>query len=452
MAFVGFAEVLLIVMLSGNVPADAVSFIPTAHYFKSRNVEASIDKLVDLAKTDPIDPKTQIMQLVAMKALAEDIANLKKAKNLGEHRKTLEDIASGKKAADPAGFAKDYAAKLLAALDGTPLPMPAELPARVYEDGLRWFPANVQFASVMDNRVARNEAMVARFVASLQPLIPDKEKGQIYDAIEKIGNVELHRMAFAMREEPRNAQPEEKKKLVIDRPDTEIFIRLTGRANRLWLAELLAREGGSGFKIEHSKGPSGEDMTYVKKGVNDPPAMVFIGSTEMLMCGYERTGGRDHNTLLEKCLNVRAGKEDSALKGPLVELLKKTPNKAHGVVAGKLPNLFGRGAPFSLPSEVLAYALRTPQGQDLAADLTMEDKESAMALTQLISQGRTSGLEALKKVQNDLPPNVNTASIINTLESLQVQAKENVVSVRILITDDAVMSFPALMFGLRAGF
>src|SRR5689334_9319525 len=92
----GFSELILMAMFGGNVPTDIVTFIPTKAYFQSRMVEVSIDNMMELAAKEPNEPKTHFRQLMAMKALTEDAANLKKSDKLANYRKTLEAIAAGK--------------------------------------------------------------------------------------------------------------------------------------------------------------------------------------------------------------------------------------------------------------------------------------------------------------------------------------------------------------------
>src|ERR1022692_3768457 len=99
MMFFGFAEVLVLAVLSGGTTStDLVALVQPKHYFEDRQFEPSIDKMVDLAGEDPKDAKTQITQLTSLRYLADESAALKKSPKYAAHRQALEEIAAGKKA------------------------------------------------------------------------------------------------------------------------------------------------------------------------------------------------------------------------------------------------------------------------------------------------------------------------------------------------------------------
>ena len=113
----GFAEVLVLALMSGGMAsADLVSLVQPQHYFQARKIDVSIDRMVDIANTEPKDAKAQIMQLTALRYLADETEAFKKAPNYATNRQALEAIAQGKKAQDPLGFAQDYANRVLARL------------------------------------------------------------------------------------------------------------------------------------------------------------------------------------------------------------------------------------------------------------------------------------------------------------------------------------------------
>src|SRR6266700_3030172 len=153
----GFTEILMLLFMSGGAGnTDLASLLPAPTYFKSRNIDINIDKAVELARKDPTDGKTQIAQLVALRYLADETAKLKASPNYQQHRQLLEQIAMGRKAQDPQGFAKEYAANVLATLDGAKLPAPTAPSVR--DDSFRWFPADAKLLGAIDTRLTRAES------------------------------------------------------------------------------------------------------------------------------------------------------------------------------------------------------------------------------------------------------------------------------------------------------
>src|ERR1700722_18986727 len=99
MLAVSFVEVLMMAILSGGSGStDLVAMMQPRQYFESRQIEISIDKMVDLANEEPKNAKTQIVQLNALRYLADESDNLKKSANYAAYRQQLEAIAQGKKA------------------------------------------------------------------------------------------------------------------------------------------------------------------------------------------------------------------------------------------------------------------------------------------------------------------------------------------------------------------
>src|SRR5437870_4041672 len=108
MVMVSWMQVLLLLVTSAaGQPTDLASLLSPADYFQSRGIEMSTDKLLELAAKDPVDGRTQLAQLLALRALGDD-KNFKNAANYATQRKILEDIAAGLKAQDKLGFAKEY--------------------------------------------------------------------------------------------------------------------------------------------------------------------------------------------------------------------------------------------------------------------------------------------------------------------------------------------------------
>ena len=111
MSFEIFAPILFFLMpLSGNSVDDIVTLLPAEDYFQSRRIDTTIEKMMELAAKEPVDGKSSIQQLLALRVLGDDPAKVKKANGFAGHLQILKEIAAGEKAQDKQGFAKEYAA------------------------------------------------------------------------------------------------------------------------------------------------------------------------------------------------------------------------------------------------------------------------------------------------------------------------------------------------------
>jgi hypothetical protein len=115
----GFAEILALALLTGGMnDTDLVAMVQPKAYFESRQIRLSIDSMIDVAIREPKDNKAQIMQLSALRYLTDESVAFKKADNYASNREAIEEIAQGKRAQDKAGFAREYAQRMLDKLDG----------------------------------------------------------------------------------------------------------------------------------------------------------------------------------------------------------------------------------------------------------------------------------------------------------------------------------------------
>src|SRR5688572_24246438 len=192
----GLIEVLMLLFMTGGaMSTDLVSVLPAQAYFKARGIDINIEKAVELAAKDPDSGKAQISQLLALRYLADESAKLKGSPNIDRHRQTLTDIATGKKAQDPQGFAKDYAAAALARIDGTKLSVAAVRSPR--DDAFGWFPANATLIGALDTRLTRGETPAKSSVSEMFKMFPEEMLNQAFTAVEKVGNIRIDRVAFA---------------------------------------------------------------------------------------------------------------------------------------------------------------------------------------------------------------------------------------------------------------
>src|SRR4029077_20055271 len=102
----------------------------------------------------------------------------KKSANYAAGRQVIEAIAAGKKAQDKLGFAKEYAQRALAMLDGSPPPaQPAPGPR---EQGLAWFPAAATIVLGIENRPNPGRPVRSSAAPELLKLMPAEAKKEFY--------------------------------------------------------------------------------------------------------------------------------------------------------------------------------------------------------------------------------------------------------------------------------
>src|SRR5262249_20404909 len=137
--------------LGGGVQSgDLVTYLPAEAYFRSRSIPVNLDNMIYLAVKEPKDGEAQVKQLMCLRMLAEQPDLFKKGKDKAEALTALRKIASGELANDKQGFAKEYAERAMAVLDGGKAPTQAAGPP--LDDGLTWFPAAATLAGVVDSR------------------------------------------------------------------------------------------------------------------------------------------------------------------------------------------------------------------------------------------------------------------------------------------------------------
>ncbi len=440
----GFAEMLVLALVSGGMNStDLVALLPPAHYFQSRQIQVSIDRMIDIALTEPTTPKAQIMQLTALRYLADETDNIKKANNYATNRDAIEQIAQGKKANDPAGFAKEYAQRVLLKLDAKKTDPVKSQPLR--EDALNWFPADVRIAfavGMQQPTSGPNDPL-----KELLKLMPDAAKREMYDHVEKLGNIRVERIAYGHFENNE------------DGAKSKHFLRISGKANHRWLVEMLKSIPGGRMQAKESKDAEGTPITVLHQPGRDP-AIIAIGNTDLMIVGYDRFDGK-HDDLVAEVLEVRAKKKPSATTGPLKDRLGKIPDKAIAFAIGDVPTQMKQGLGFFLggtpaPSKLSAFIERIPNGLDLQLETTMANADDAGKLVQKVGMLRKQGVEELRNaMQQPLPagtPPIPFQAMINVLESLQVQSKADTVQTRAFVPDGLLQQLGAtsmMFFGVR---
>jgi hypothetical protein len=449
MMFFGFAEVMLLALLGGGMNnTDLVSLIPPQHYFEARQVKVSLNSMVDIGLTEPKDGKAQIMQLTALRYLIDEADAFKKADNYANNRYAIEQIAQGKKAQDKMGFAKEYAQRLLDKLDGKKAPTVKLTP--MLDDALAWFPVNVTMVGALDLRggaTANNDG-----IKELLKLMPEREKLQMYDAVEKMGNVRLDRIAFAFTDgnEKRNSK---------------FYFRFSGKGSQEGLLEFFNLMNGDRGRLQarEIKDDKGMPITLLEDPNDHAPVLMLVGNTDLVMVVQERVYVKPakgqpapeqpkREDLVEHVLDARSKKKPNAATGQLKDSLAKVPEKAVGMFVGEIPQDLKRefGQVFdAVPPRVIAFMERTPQGLDVQVEAGLVNADDAGKAVRKIGALRKQGIDELQiAMQQPLPPGsppIPFQGMINLMESLQVQNQSEKVQVRVVVPNGLIQQVPLLL-------
>lgn len=421
---------LLAILLGTGTSTDLASLVPAEDYFRVRGITASVEKLVELAGTEPKDGKAQIQQLLALRLLGEDAAKVKKSQDFAKHVALIKAIADGAKAQDKLGFSKQYAGWALAKLTGKTIPPPG--PARDLKAvTFNWFPESATFLSCMGGTGAFDPDTcqdARKMIATLSKSAPDREKTVFYDKIEELGNVRLDVIASAIT--PDHVPGDDG----LAKKREKIYLRVSGKASHAAAAKML-RDTMAFPKVVEAKGAKGEPITAFFSGGAREPSLALVGNLDLIV-GIAEVAGRidaqECEDALKAMLAVIEGKKQSVLAGPLSGDLKKVSNKAVGLVLGILPpslatDLTRANGPFKkLPSPLQIEVIPQEGGLSVRLQGKFATAEEAKIFSEEAAKHRQSGLDALKQAQAKAP--VEVAALKKILESLRVEPqKESVV-------------------------
>ncbi len=437
----GPMELLLLLALSGAGRApDLVSLLPADKYFQVRKIEVTVDKMLELATRDPKDGKTQFAQLMALRTLAEQTDQIKKARREAEVAKTLREIIEGKKAKDAHGFAADHARVALARLTGDPLkPGPAK-PGTLAGDALSWFPTPATLVGGLEGRPGTNAALATPVPGFWTKFLKEEQWQKVFEIAETIGNVRLDRVSFALN-------------MVGERDEEHcVFARISGKFHHQRLIKALkdvTEENGANdmMQVVEKKGPQGEPITIIHMKLQ-PPAFAFIGDTDMLLAGY--VGQGNQLQLLNKALDVRAKKQGSLLESnEIKERLSKVSKDAIGIVVGHLPEdlrrgMRGPGGLAAAPNFVRIEVM--PRAGELLVGFhgELDNADDAKSFCEAVQRLKDEGITALKNLPPQLPiPKTTVAALIKTLESVRVEAQGAAAVGSISLSTEAIQSLPS---------
>jgi len=432
----GPIEILFMLALSGSGQSvDLVSLAPTHDYFKSRGIEMTVPKMLELAAERPKDGKGQFVQLMALRYLAEETDG-KKAEPA--QIKTLEEIAEGKIAFDGPGFAKVYAARVLARWNNTKAPAEAVKLSR--DDAFDAFPAEVDLIGMLDPRHGGGAAPTAKLpTLEMFKKLNQGQKDQVFDFVESIGNVQLDRISFGYSSKER-----------------QFFVRFTGKFQTRWVADKLAKDAGLTKEIIPS-GKDEEDVYVLTTKDRGAPVFALVDGTlcgtDVFVVGHERFDA-DHKSLLKTALDVRAGKKPSVLKRDLKAELKKVSDKAIGFIVGEVPEALqqeGKRGIGAMPKKVIATLERGDKAMDLKVEGFLDNADDAKTFVAAVSKGRDEALAMLKNFPPDLAPGFNPKQLTGVLEGLQIEAKDGTAKLRVQVPHEVVRTFPMMFFGMRMG-
>jgi hypothetical protein len=417
----GAMELLVMLALTGGGTAnDLAAWLNGEDYFKSRQIDMKIEKMIELANTPPTTAKASIAQLLAVRWLGEHPAEAKKDKNV---RELLVQIALGKKNVDAQGFARDYAQRALALIDAKPVPT-VEIPKNsMSEEAARWFPEQCTFFGGVDLRASGQprSADAALMRARLLKLVPDQFKEQIYQFAETVGNIRVDRFVGASWPDPK-----EKEK-------GRIYFRFTGRADPERLAKFFAQTIGGRADpnqqppaLKKEIGPKGEPILLFSLA-NRPPAIAVVGDSDLIMAGFEGDQG-DHAALLQQVLNARAGRQANLTTGPLGASLKRVPAQTFAVILGEPPegmrrDLTRAGSPITALPQTFLLDLTRDKNMAIRFEGTMAKPEEARALAETAQQLKQKAIDYLKEIPADFKIKKESIELFRkAVESVQVRA------------------------------
>jgi hypothetical protein len=427
----------LLLFFMGTTNNDVVSLIDAEDYFKAHEITVEAGALANLASQDPADGKAQITQLLAIRWLSEHADITRKNEPA---RSALDAIAKGKKAQDAQGFAKFYAVRALATIDGKEPPALPTIPDdSIRSEAFRWFPPQVHVVSGADLRATgKVQAKDEAFLRSILKSMPQEFKHEAYAFVDAVGNLRLDRVALGLELEGRGGEP------------SRIYVRFTGAADRKRLTDFITQKLKEA-KVEEIKDPKADPITLIDSPGN-PPSFALIGETDLVMCGYAPDQDAKHQDLVKQMLDIRAGKKEGVLTGPLADLLKKIPDKANAAGAGELPDalrdmmLKGGGPITALPSRFVISQTRD-KGFVMRGQATFKDEDQAKVFAGDLERLKAQGLELLKAPPPGFPPLPEGATdqLRKTLEGAKIETKKDTVTGSLEVSPEVVKALQSVI-------
>ncbi|MCI0462382.1 MAG: hypothetical protein L0Z62_35975 [Gemmataceae bacterium] len=432
--------ILFVLLGFGSNSRDLVSYLNVDDYFKSRKVEVTVERMLDLAAKSPMDGKDQVMQLLAIRKLTANPAEAKKDRRV---RALLEQIAQGKKGKDRLGFAEDYARRALAQLDGKQIAAATMPKNSLRADAFQWFPRDTALVAGVDLRPVEGVAAVE--VGALQELVTkftrESNMEELFEFVETVGNIRLDRFSIGIAPDPQGGR------------NARIYVRVSGKADHRRLVNFL-RESMKVAIVREERGPDQEPITFLR-AADQPPALAVVGDSELLIAGYLDDQG-DHLAVVREMLEVRSGKQRGVAAGPLAAQLKKTHPQTFILVAGDItkelglgpiggaPGIDGKG---TLPRTIVMETTRKAAGLDILVEAVMENAGDAQRLAEEATRGLREGIEEVRRELTRKPdvPKEAVELITKTMETIKVQAKGASLNISGHVSNDVMKAVPDLL-------
>jgi hypothetical protein len=435
----------LVLAGKGDAPPDLITLIDADTYFQARHITASAEQVEELARTLPTDLRKQVAQLLALRWLGDH--------RVEAARGALMAIADGRLAQDEYGFARDYARRALARLDGK---SPAQVsgPGKDLRAALQWFPEDAESALGLDLRTAwadrpfKLKTLGSFFRSDGRAGVPlvldpsllngpsplnDGNAENLYRWVERVGNIEIDTIV-AVQLVPTRLPQEER-----------AVFRFTGRGNWIRLIENLRPDGppspaqgeqagdppdghgcGSGAEpwvVSWQRGPAGESITLLRNP-GQGTTFCLVGERDVIVASDQDGRERD-SEIIEQVLQVRAGRSAALPGGRLAAELDELPDGACAFWAGKLSEA-ERQSPVKqdalpvAPRRIVGYAAADKdKGIHVRFRAHMATAEEAESFVQAIQMRRQQQIEEVDK----LKPNSSAEVVTRTLESIRTEAE-----------------------------
>lgn len=426
--------VLILLVLNGG-EADLASYIEVADYYKSRNLELTPAKVVELLAKDQDKGNMKMAQLLGIRWLGENPAEAKKH---AAAKPALEKVLKWTKKQDPQGFYKEYAQAALARLDGKQ-PAVRTIPKdSLTAEGLKWFPANAHIVMGLDTRSAGKNPLPQQPALKkfIQTQMPAGMKQEIYGFADAVGNVRLDRLTMTMSMDPAGKRPE------------KIYVRITGLADRQRLASFLQIKNKQATSKEE-KAKDGTPVTLMEMSQRDP-AIALVGDTDLIVAGRDRPD-KDSLDIVKEVLDVRAAAKPSFLTGALAKTLKDVPAQASGLVAGESFNELERnikrafGEQVKMPKKYAIYLTRD-KGVEVHARAETEKAEEAKAWVDAVAEQKKKALAGLKQVPKEAKISKDLLALMEkTIEGAKAEAKGTKVEGKLVVPEKLAQAIPELM-------
>lgn len=423
----------IFLLLTGYSANDLVSLIDAEDYFTSRQMKATVPRMLELAGKNLVEGKDQAAQLLAIRWLGEHAEEIRKDKTALE---TLEAIVAEKKGRDARGFTKNYALKALGRIDPQRAPPPRAVPENSLKtEAFQWFPAETVLFGALDLRSSPNfkpveDAALRTFLAGF---LPPPSKAALYDLAQTAGNVRIDRFSFGFIPNANDGKKD------------RVFVRFTGLCEHKRLAQFLEMRLPEAA-LKKTTGPQGEPITIIHSP-QQPPAFALVGDADLLMAAYD--GEREkHVEVVEQALEALAGRKANLASGPQAAALKKVPPRAGGLLMGELPPQLRKDL-FPDPQSVLPknFTLDMTPGKSLDIRFVgvMASAADAKAFLKSIDQVKQVAAEELKKLPAELKIKPEKIELLQkTIAAVKMEVSEATVTGSVSVSAEVLQTLQEL--------